>query len=644
MPYCHRSSLVIVGALIVAGGGLASAPAGPSGDRAVAVDSATLKVQQEPRRSSLVQRQPRPWEGDAAAAAARAMAEGQAIYPDVFRTITGEGNNIVDPLLGAAGTDLLRLLPAEYSDGAGAPSGEDRPSARAVSNALVSETEVIENSKGASDYIWQWGQFIDHDITETPFSDTETFDIRVPPGDPWFDPIGTGTETIALDRSAGRADAGGVRQQLNNITSFIDASLVYGSEHERAEALRTLDGTGRLKVGPGNLLPLNFEGLENADDDENEMLFLAGDVRANEQVALTAMHTLWVREHNRLADEIATEEPKLTGEEIYERARAIVAGLIQAITYERYLPLLLGDGAIPEYAGYDPSVNPQIANVFATAAYRFGHSQLSPTLLRVDEFGRAHYDGDLPLRDAFFNPAATHEFGIDPTLRGLAFQTARRVDRFVVDDVRNFLFGPPGAGGFDLASLNMQRGRDHAIPGYNDWRAYYGLPRAGTFADINPSPDVQAALAAVYSNPDEVDAWVGMLSEPRRAGAMVGETLSRAIRDQFTRLRDGDRFWYERYLPADLAEEIRATTLADVIRRNTDIGDELPDDVFLAEQRRPVCLADLTRDDVLSGSDVAAFIDAFGSGGDAADIAAPEGVVDGADVNAFISAFALGCP
>jgi hypothetical protein len=166
-------------------------------------------------------------------------------------------------------------------------------------------------------------------------------------------------------------------------------------------------------------------------------------------------------------------------------------------------------------------------------------------------------------------------------LRGLATQRAQELDNMIVDDVRNFLFGPPGAGGFDLASLNIQRGREHGLPGYNQVRADYGLPRQPDFAAVNPDPAVHTRLAAAYGSVDDIDVWVGALAESHVPGAMVGETLFVILKDQFERLRDGYRFWYQNYLPRFLQDLVEEQTLAKIIRRNTAIRGELSENVFL---------------------------------------------------------------
>lgn len=465
-----------------------------------------------------------------------------------FRTIDGSRNNPI-----GSSSQLMRMMGSHYADGK-SKMGTALPSARAISNAVSAQEFSEPNPLGSSDYLWQWGQFLDHDISLTGgAAPAEVADIDVPKGDAFFDPERTGERVIEFSRSVYDHEST-PRQQLNEITNWIDASNVYGSDMERADALRTHDGTGRLKTSDGDLLPFGDDGM-----------FLAGDVRANEQIALTAMHTLFVREHNRLADGIREDMPSLPGELVYQRARRIVAALMQVITYQEYLPALLGPGALGDYEGYDADVDPRIANVFSTAVYRFGHSALSPVILRIDAEGNDV--GSVPLQDAFFRPGLIVEGGIDSLLRGMAAQECQRVDAHIVDGLRNFLFGLPGDGGFDLASLNIQRGRDHGLPRYNEARSFMGMEPMAAFPDV-------------YESADDVDVWIGALSEQPVNGGHVGELAFEVIRDQFERLRNGDRHWYAITLSNSLLAEVEATTLADVIRRNTSIGDELSNDVF----------------------------------------------------------------
>lgn len=492
----------------------------------------------------------------------------------VSASIDGTGNNIDNPELGSTNEELLRLSDADYEDGVSLPAGEDRVSAREVSNAIAAQEESVLNDRNLTDYIWIWGQFIDHDIDLTEGAEPEEeFNIEVPLGDASFDPFGTGEAEIGLNRSVyveGDESSDGVRNQLNQITAFLDGSVVYGSDQERADALRTFEG-GLLKTSSdGEYLPFNVDGFENAGG-TSDTLYLAGDIRANENIALTSMHTVFVREHNRIATELAAEDSSLTDEELYQAARAVVRAELQAITYNEFLPALLGSDALSAYGGYDANVNPNIANEFSTAAYRFGHSLLSPELQLLDSNGEIIESGNLSLSEAFFRPDQVEAIGVDAILRGAATQLAQELDSQVVDDVRNFLFGPPGAGGLDLVSLNVQRGRDHGLADYNQTRVDLGLQAVTSFDQITSNPELALVLEETYGTVDNIDLWVGGLAEDHLDGSSMGETFSTIIVDQFERIRAGDRFWYQNVLSGDELREIENTRLSDIIERNTDI-------------------------------------------------------------------------
>lgn len=474
--------------------------------------------------------------------------------PSEFRSPDGSGNNQTHSEWGAHGDLLIRLGAPRYADGASEPAGLERPNVRDVSNAVVAQSESVLNSSGATDMFWLWGQFLDHDITIVEI-DGEPLPISVPSGDAFFDPNNTGSAEIPFNRSRFET-VDGVRQHPNEITAFIDASNVYGSTAAEASFLRANDGTGRLRTSEGDLLP-----LQNG-------FFVAGDVRANEHIFLTAMHTLWMREHNYWADFFRASS--LSADTSYEMARLMVSAEMQAITYNEFLPLLVGPRAIGDYSGYDPSVNPGLAQEFSVAAYRLGHSMLNSELQRLNADGTSIAAGPLLLRNAFFNPSElTASGGITPLLRGMAGQQAQEIDELIVDDVRNFLFGQPGQGGFDLASLNLQRGRDHGLPTLAEARSDLGLPPIESFGDISSDPQVQAKLASVYEAATDVDLWVGGLAEDSVPGSQLGVTFQAIVVNQFTRLRDGDRFFYQQ-LPDNMRLIAENTKLSTVIRRNTD--------------------------------------------------------------------------
>jgi hypothetical protein len=491
-----------------------------------------------------------------------------------FRSIEGTGNNLLDPEMNGAATPLRRRTPADYSDGVSEMREGTNP--REVSNALAHQSERLPDPGRRSDFLWQWGQFLDHDISLTPSTGDEPADIAIPVNDTFFAP---GT-FLPFNRSIFDPGIGVVepREHINQITGWIDASHIYGSSLALAATLRTDGGKGAvLRTSAGNLLPLDDDGM-----------FIAGDSRVNEQIGLTAMHTLFMREHNQLAAFVRMFGPTLTDEEIYQNARRLVAATIQHITYTEFIPALLGRNALRPYNGYDSSVDSRIMTEFSTAAFRLGHSLLSPTLLRLDETGSEIPRGHVSLKEAFFAPGLVRDDGIEPILRGLASQICQELDPFVVDDVRNFLFGLPGFGGVDLASMNIQRGRDHGLPTYNAARQALGMPPAATFADVSANLEIQHRLGTVYAHPDDIDMWVGGLAEDHVDGAMVGELFFAILKEQFEALRDGDRFWYRIDLSTAELRLIESTRLSDVIIRNTDIRrGEIQAKVFYARPTKP---------------------------------------------------------
>ena len=481
------------------------------------------------------------------------------------RPVDGIATNITNPDWGAAGTELLRLAPDARGPN-GEMAGQDRPNAREISNAVAQGSADIPNAAGASDFLWVWGQFLDHDLSLTEAGSTEFAPIAVPAGDHYFDPMGTGAAMIPFTRVDAHDGA-----YANEITAYIDASMIYGSDAETVDKMR-VDG-GKLVMTEDAQLELEGANL------------VTGDVRAAENVALSSMHTIFTREHNRIVDEMAAADPSLTDDQLFDAARARVEAIVQAITFNDFLPILVGEHAFDAYTGFDDTINAGISVEFSTAVYRLGHTLLSTDLQRVTEAGETL--DPLSLRDAFFSPSLLQEESmIENILRGAATQSAQAMDTVVVEDVRSFLFGPPGAGGLDLASLNIQRGRDLGVASYNDLREAVGLNRAESFADITKDFELAAKLEGVYGSVDLVDAWVGGLAEDALDGAMLGELFTLIMTDQFTRLRDGDAYWSEGRAGFSDAEraELWDTSLADIILRNTDV-DAIQTDVFDAMTR-----------------------------------------------------------
>ncbi len=531
------------------------------------------------------------------------------------RSFDGRNNNVKHPEWGSAGTVLLRQGDAEYDHNDLSPRTVNP---RLISNTICAARD-IPSENNLTDFTWAWGQFLDHEIDLSPESESETMNIDIPEGVHVPDGVEPQGAHIPFKRSEHKLKEifkcnefdwldflgwfdddscdGSNREQINVLSAYVDGANVYGANCKRATALRRLDGSGKLKTEyspSGDLLPKNPGGLNNAKvppHAPDERFYLAGDVRANEHAVLTSMHTLFVREHNRLCDEIVQRFPEhfsynqkhLLDEAVYQAARKVVGACMQVITYEEFLPALLGDDALPDYCGYNPHINAGIMNEFSTAFYRLGHSMLSETII----LGGRHRGEEL-LRNLFFNPERVENSGIETFLTGLHDHKMQRIDRHIIDSVRNFLFNPPGSPALnmflDLASLNIQRGRDHGLPGYNTCRTAYGLSRKDSFADISSDPETQQALAQVYTNVDEIDPWIGGLVEDHVPGKAVGELIAAALSEQFIRLRDGDRFWWQNdpdfILSSEgMGKEVATTTLSHILNRNLN-GVDFPEDVF----------------------------------------------------------------
>jgi hypothetical protein len=341
---------------------------------------------------------------------------------------------------------------------------------------------------------------------------------------------------------------------------------------------------------PGGKLATSGGGLLPPTNDEG---FIAGDIRANENVGLTSTHALFVREHNRLAVRIKDYDGDLSDDEVYQWARKIVGAEMQAITYREFLPALMGaeDAPSPDDYAYDDFLDASITTAFSTAAFRYGHSMQSSQLLLVNDAGVVE---ELSLATATENPEFLVEnpARVELILKGLATQTAQENDALLVDELRNIPFGPPGSGGTDLAAVDIQRGRDHALlNSYRLMRQSYSLPQFNEFSELTSDVQLQVALASVYGEVENLDGWVAMIAEDHVAGSSLGMLAQTIIRSQFTRLRDGDRFFFTG--DPDLETELVAAvvdldsiTLSQVITLNTGIT-KLQENVFFVAKAVP---------------------------------------------------------
>jgi hypothetical protein len=566
-----------------------------------------------------------------------------ATNPAENRTLDGAGNNAAHTDWGRAGTQYLRVAAPNYADGIS--SMVSGPPTRYVSNRIFNDLgQNLFSENGVSQWGWAWGQFMDHDFglrDETPAE-------HAPIAFSSSDPLERFTNDFgAIDFSRTPAAPGtGVstpRQQINTISSFIDGSGVYGVNASRLDWLRQgiVDGNptnnSALLLLPGGYLPRADSRGDASTAPPVDLMgalmgtpsraAIAGDVRANENIALTAIHTLFAREHNRI---VAALPASLSDEQRFQIARRVVGAEEQYITYNEFLPAL--GIKLPPYYGYDPRVNPELGNEFAAVGYR-AHSMIHGefdieadtgqyTQAQLDSFEAQGIDVEptadgfeltVPLNLAFGNPDLLQALGEGAVLRSLGAERQYKNDEQIDESLRSVLFQVPKPGNpdpsscgapvvnpdcfsgvVDLGAIDIERGRDHGMPSYNQLRQAYGLAPKTSFKaitgestegfpsdpQIDPSDPIDdpnildftklldaggqqlplgdqenavtgirrttlaARLKAIYGNVNNLDSFVGMIAERHLPGAEFGELQYAIWKRQFESLRDGDRFFY----------------------------------------------------------------------------------------------------
>ncbi|KAK5618370.1 hypothetical protein CRENBAI_019200 [Crenichthys baileyi] len=324
---------------------------------------------------------------------------------------------------------------------------------------------------------------------------------------------------------------------------------------------------------------------------EEVLCFSVGDERTNENIGLAALHTLMMRP--LLCSTHTGKERGFTRKpaRLWEDTSSYGVGL-----YTTFLFHIVGPEAISRqfstYPGYNKNIDPSIANVFATAAYRFAHLMVQPFIFRLDENYQDHpkYPTELLHRTMFAPWRIVFEGGVDPVLRWLEGRQAKLKthDKMMTEELRDKLFKFSMQLALDLGSLNMQRGRDHGLPGCNKWREFCGLSQPmslSELAEVLDNTDLAQRLLDLYGTPENIDVWLGGVAEPFVRGRRVGPLFACLIATQFQKIREGDRFWWENdgvFTEAQRAS-LRQTSLARIICDNTGIT-EVPEKPF---QYRP---------------------------------------------------------
>lgn len=534
------------------------------------------------------------------------------VKTNLVRSIDGSCNNLQYSHYGSAGINLLRLVPASYRDGVEeirlAVSKKPLPNARIISN-LFSEP-YDRKSPIISHMHVMWGQFVAHDLSNTPIIKTiNSVKVECSCTNPHpackniilpFDDIQRvkGHKTCLTFKSSERPPTENcrykVKEQFNSATAFLDGSVVYASNDEALSNIKKF-GSGLLSVHNSSalhhhaLLPTT-EQIKNTTLTNSTMCrkdsscFVSGEPRANENPALLSFHTIWVRYHNILVEKIQSINPHWKSERLFEEARKIVGALIQMITYRDFLPHLIGKKWMQRFDlspitsgywyGYDSTYNPSIINAFATAAFRYGHSQVTSSFSRMNSYFMNDQEAVNTKNLFTFDPMNNNSTvgGFGTILRGLMMDDALKVDTAMTEGLRNHLLKVKGhLFGSDLMAMNIQRGRDHGLPGYNRYRTLCGLKKAKDFADLVTEIHQKklSVLKTLYESIDDVDLFVGGLAENSVESGLVGPTFACIIAHQFNALKRGDRFWHENKMKSGFTigqlESLRKISLSRII-------------------------------------------------------------------------------
>lgn len=616
-----------------------------------------------------------------------------------IQSLDGSGNNRLDPYRGASGTVYTRVAGSAYADGFSTMA--EGPALRYISNRVFADgAQNLFSEIGTTQWVYNWAQFIDHSIGLRD-AGTESVEVLFDENDP-LEYFTNSAENLRMTRTAVAENTGTFkpREHVNTVSSYIDAWAVYGGTESRLEWLREgpvdLDlsnNKAKLLLTDDGYLPsvgargdvssapeMELVGRLLAGPGAAAEVVVTGDKRANENIALTTVQTLFAREHNRIVSLLPDRLPEQVK---FDIARQIVIATQQYITYNEFLPAL--GLKLSPVNGYNSEVDASVSTEFATVGYR-AHSMIhgeielavadgTYTDQQLESFRQLGIEVEstgetlelaVPLNVAFANPQLVPQLGLGAIAAGLGSEPQYKNDEQIDNQLRSVLFQLPNPDianpdacldgvqmhecfllAADLGSLDVFRGRDHGIAPYNRLREAYGLRRITSFKDItgedtdefpadDPAIDTNAPiddpdimeflelrdnnynliplesdvaqaeavhgvrrttlasrLKAIYGNIDDVDAFVGMVSEPHVNGSDLGELQYAMWKQQFEALRDGDSFFY---LWNDSLRDIMRRygragvnyrqSLSDIIVNNTAVssGDIQPNIFLVAEE------------------------------------------------------------
>uniref|UniRef100_A0ABM5EXE9 NAD(P)H oxidase (H2O2-forming) n=1 Tax=Pogona vitticeps TaxID=103695 RepID=A0ABM5EXE9_9SAUR len=496
-------------------------------------------------------------------------------------------NNLVHHKQNSAGSVFSRLLPARYADGVFQALQEPQvPNARRLSDVVARGPSELSDQGNRTVLGVFFGFHILAEILEAyqPGCPAEFLNVAIPQGDPVFDPSGSGEVVLPFQRMQWSPETGQSpnipREQINGVTGWLDGSAIYGSSHSWSDSLRDFSN-GKLLAGKDPGFPkqtqatsLMWKALDPATGQGGPQgIFDFGNAKGNENPFLQAVSIVWFRYHNYWAEKLANTSR--SEEDIFQHARKRVIATYQNIVLYEWLPTFLRKESITPYEGYKQHVDARISPEFVAASALFLGTMVpsgvykrnsSCSIQNVTVDGRA--SPPLRLCNNYWsrgNPSLKTAQDVDELLLGMSSQLAEQEDNIVVDDLRDYWYGTVKYSRMDFVASWIQRGRDLGLPTYNKAREFFNLQPVKDWQGIpQENQTLLEDIAALYSNDTgRLEMLIGGMLEAN------GTLFHSIIEDQFLRLRDGDRFWFENtkngLFSPDEIEEIRNTTFSTVL-------------------------------------------------------------------------------
>jgi peroxidase len=515
------------------------------------------------------------------------------------------------------------------------------PNERSISNAISHMGNDFQlSSEGINQLTTAFEQFISHDISLTnsaPTSLTCENRMIIPileTNDPFFNKTNfCSFSSIDASNNKITEQVNGQIRSRNMMTSWLDLNIVYGTTKNVSDSLRSfVDGkmlTSNLNIPNvtmfeptlgrftfnmtlDNYLPVLNQIPQGCFDIalqfpalQPDRLSVAGDCRVNRNEGLNLMHLLFVREHNKLAEELKAMNPQWTDETLFRKARALNIAKYQVVIYSDLLPTILSDKYQKRmgYYDYDADLDASISTVFGAAANRYGHSALIDFNYGLDSCARPIRSNETLSRFPNAGTSGSDKSsamiaylgGSSASLRGKLYRKAKQTGHLIPSHFRNLRTTPNPAGisfvTVDVNAIEIRAGRQLGLPDYNTvYETYNGIsiydhPWCSStpsslvddiwcFYVITSNRTLATDLQRVYGKVNRIDPIVGMMSEDRVQGSSLGRTTSALYVDSFRRLRDGDRHFVSArnllnmgFRPSTILD-VMGTSMSDLLKRN----------------------------------------------------------------------------